>query len=156
MFADLDKVNATEVAKLLTQKKKEEKQVLAMVAEAPMPYGNEPLSDIQVLENYLSHSKTIKETQKELKEQQAALEKLVLKKYPALTENEIKTTVLQHKWQAHLQSALLQEQERISQHLTQRIKELAERYATTLPTLEAAVNQASQKVAEHLKQMGWV
>lgn len=155
LFADLEKVNDKEVAQLLTQKKKEQKQALAMVAEAPVPYGEEQLSDIQVLEKYLSHSKTIKETQKKLKEQQEALEKLVLKKYPALTEDEIKTTVLQQKWQAHLQHGLLQEQERISQHLTQRIKELAERYAATLPTLETAVNQAAQKVAEHLKQMGW-
>lgn len=64
--------------------------------------------------------------------------------------------MLEHKWQAYLQNALTKEQERISQNLTQRIKELAERYATTLATLNVEVQEAATKVKSHLEKMGWI
>lgn len=73
-----------------------------------------------------------------------------------MSESEIKELVLIHKWQAYLENALQQEQERISQNLTQRIKELAERYETTLSSLETAVNDAASKVKSHLEKMGWI
>ena len=99
---------------------------------------------------------TIKVISATIKKLNAALEKAVEAKYPALSEAEIKELVITHKWQAHLQQALKLEQERISQNLTQRIKELAERYATPLRTLEAEVQEASSKVTAHLQKMGWV
>jgi len=55
-----------------------------------------------------------------------------------------------------LENALTQEQERISQNLTQRIKELAERYETTLAALDAEALEASEKVKSHLEKMGWI
>ena len=54
-------------------------------------------------------------------------------KYPKLTEAEIKTLVVDDKWMARLSAAVQGELDRVSQTLTGRIRELAERYATPLP-----------------------
>lgn len=44
----------------------------------------------------------------------------------------------------------------ISHRLTQRIKELAERYEATLPALTNEVDVLEKKVNIHLKSMGFV
>jgi type I restriction enzyme M protein len=144
LFADLDKVNATEVAKLLKEKKKD-KVVSSSGVE----------SEIEVLEEYIANAEAIKKANAEIKKLNEVLEKKVLAKYPVLTEAEIKNLVLVKKWEAYLQNALQQEQERISQNLTQRIKQLAERYATTLPELTNKLSEAETKVQQHLAKMGF-
>jgi len=147
----LEKVNATEVNKLLKQYDTSRTSVSAgSVAEALEAKNNKA-----ILKDYIAQADSIKKANAEIKKLNAELEQAVLAKYPTLSEAEIKTLVLEHKWQAYLQNALTQEQERISQNLTQRIKELAERYATTLPKLEAEALEASQKVKAHLDKMGW-
>ena len=45
---------------------------------------------------------------------------------------------------------------RVSQALTGRIRQLAERYATPLPRLAEEVDTLAARVDEHLKTMGWV
>jgi type I restriction enzyme M protein len=80
----------------------------------------------------------------------------VLKKYPQLTEDEIKTLVVDDKWLPTLRGAINSEMERISQRLTSRIKELAERYETPLPDLDKEVEELTAKVEGHLKRMGLV
>jgi type I restriction enzyme M protein len=45
--------------------------------------------------------------------------------------------------------------DRVSQTLTGRIRQLAERYATPLPQLVDEVAELSAKVDEHLKKMGF-
>jgi len=47
------------------------------------------------------------------------------------------------------------EMERISQRLTQRIKELAERYKTPLPLQTVAVKKLTDRVIKHLEMMGF-
>ncbi|MFV0225820.1 type I restriction-modification system subunit M [Empedobacter falsenii] len=160
LFADLEKVNASEVGKLLKQlqptkkAKAAAKHEYAMVAEPEAVY--ETKSSFDVLEEYVALDISIKKANAAIKQLNADLEQAVLAKYPALSEADIKTLVLEHKWQAYLLNALTQEQERISQNLTQRIKELAERYATTLATLEAEIQEAASKVKSHLEKMGWI
>ena len=48
-----------------------------------------------------------------------------------LTEAEIKTLVVDDKWLASLDAAIHGEMDRVSQQLTQRVKELAERYESS-------------------------
>ena len=73
-----------------------------------------------------------------------------------LTEAEIKTLVVDDKWMAHLSAAVQGELDRVSQTLTGRIRELAERYAAPLPRLTDEVEMLSARVDEHLKKMGAV
>ena len=51
-------------------------------------------------------------------------------------------------------AAVQGELSRVSQSLTGRLRELAERYAVPLPKLEDEVEALAAKVAGHLAQMG--
>ena len=77
-------------------------------------------------------------------------------KYPKLTEGEIKTLVVDDKWLATIAAAVQGELDRVSQTLTGRIRQLAERYATPLPQLTDEVAALAARVDEHLKKMGAV
>ena len=154
LFAELDKINATEVAKLLKSKKAENKVEYAMVAEPAIAYGNnQPIDEIAILEKYLQLADEIKAANKIVKSLNDFLEIEVEKKYSVLPETEIKDIVINQKWTAVLHQALTNEQEKLSQTLTQRIKVLAERYATTLASLETESTIAEEKVKAHLQKM---
>ncbi|WP_205635782.1 hypothetical protein, partial [Algoriphagus antarcticus] len=70
---------------------------------------------------------------KKIREKQAELDKKLLGQYAKLTEEEIKSLIVEHKWMSYLESTIQTEMQRISQRLTQRIKELGERYDQPLP-----------------------
>jgi type I restriction enzyme M protein len=154
LFSDLEKINAAEVLKLLKARQKED---LKMVAEPNSKYGTQIIkSDLEILEDYLFASNSIKDNNATVKILEAQLEEEVMAKYPELTEDDIKELVIQHKWMAHLTKTLHQEQDKISQGLTQRINALAERYATTLETSQTELAAAETKVMAHLEKMGLV
>jgi type I restriction enzyme M protein len=89
------------------------------------------------------------------KAQEAMLTKVVAK-YEKLTEAEIRTLVIEDKWLATLSAAIQSELDRVSQTLTTRIRQLADRYAAPLPQIADEVETLSQRVDEHLKKMGAV
>jgi len=89
-----------------------------------------------------------------VKDQDAALDMLTYDKYPTLTEAEIKTLVVDDKWMARLFAAVQGEIDRVSQTLTGRIRQLAERYDTPLPKLTEELETLAAQVDEHLKKMG--
>jgi type I restriction enzyme M protein len=107
-----------------------------------------------VLKRWLELSESEAALKRAVKEQEAALDKLAYEKYPTLTEAEIKTLGVDDKWMARLSAAVQGELERVSQTLTGRIRELAERYATPLPQLTDEVATLAVRVEEHLKKMG--
>ena len=151
-FADFDKINKATVAARLKELKltsKLSKKEL-MAAEPSSGYG-----EIGVLENYLELSENQTTLNKEIREKQAELDKKLLGQYAKLTEEEIKSLIVEHKWMAYLESTVQTEMQRISQRLTQRIKELGERYDQPLPDLSNEVNQWEAKVSEHLAKMGY-
>ena len=94
------------------------------------------------------------ESKKALKEAQDQLDRAVFKHYATLSEDDIKTLIVNDKWHATLQSRIQAEIERIIQQLANRVKELEERYAEALPTIRQSVDALSLKVAAHLKAMG--
>jgi type I restriction enzyme M protein len=112
--------------------------------------------DADVLRRWLELSESETALKRAVREQDAALDKLAYEKYPALTEAEIKTLVVDDKWMAHLAAAVRGELDRVSQTLTGRIRQLAERYATPLPVLVGEVETLATRVDEHLKKMGAV
>ena len=87
---------------------------------------------------------------------QDALTEKVAARYPKLTEDEIKTLVVDDKWLGTLAAAVQGELDRVSQTLTGRIRQLAERYATPLPQLTDEVAALAARVDGHLKKMGAV
>ena len=91
---------------------------------------------------------------KAVKDAQLALDRQVLARYAALTETEIKQLVIDDKWFATIQAAITGEVQRLTQALAERVKELEERYAQPLPSLERSVENFNLKVNEHLLKMG--
>ena len=110
----------------------------------------------QALEDYSKLLDQQADTKARLKAAQEDLEAKLDAKYPTLTEDEIKTLVVDDKWLATIAAAVQGELDRVSQTLTDRIRQLAERYATPLPQLTAEVATLASRVEEHLKRMGAV
>jgi type I restriction enzyme M protein len=102
-----------------------------------------------LIEQEVGAGKTAKDAQK-------TLDTKVAGKYAKLTEAEIKTLVVEDKWLAALAASVQGELDRVSQALTGRIRQLAERYATPLPRLAEEVETLAVRVDEHLKKMGFV
>ena len=94
-------------------------------------------------------------TADKLVEAQDALTEKVAARYPKLTEDEIKTLVVDDKWLGTLAAAVQGELDLVSQTLTGRIRQLAERYATPLPQLTDEVETLASKVTGHLAKMGF-
>jgi type I restriction enzyme M protein len=92
---------------------------------------------------------------KAIKGGESKLEKVVFEKYPTLSQKDIKNIVIEKKWMDELEKRVLGEVDRISHRLADRVRELAERYATPLPQLTHEVEELSAKVDGHLKQMGF-
>ncbi len=136
-FAELDKVNRATVAARLKELKG-------------------PLTDeARTLYEYLKLCEKLADLKRSFAAAENKLDEMVYAKYPALTEAEIKTLVVEDKWLATLDAAIHGEMDRISQALTQRIKELAERYETPLPQMTRRVHDLEQKVSQHLERMGF-
>ena len=107
-----------------------------------------------MLRQWSALEKQQSELKKTIKEKDAALDQLAHDKYAKLSVDEIKTLVVDDKWLAALEAALQNELERVSQTLTSRVRQLADRYAMPLPELTQRVDALTAKVDEHLKKMG--
>ena len=108
----------------------------------------------QALKNYLDLTEQEAETGTKLKTAQDDLMAKVAARYGQLTEAEIHTLVVEDKWLTTLATAVQGELDRVSQTLTGRIRQLADRYATPLPEITNQVEALAAKVAGHLKRMG--
>ena len=138
-FAELDKVNKASVAARLKEIK-----------------GDKDATDEAAA---LNHWSTLNNQEvglkKRLKEEEGALGGQAYAQYPKLSESEIKTVVVDDKWLAALGAAIHGEMDRVSQQLTQRVKELAECYETPMPEMVSRVAELEAKVNGHLERMGF-
>lgn len=138
-FADFDKVNKGTVAKRLKEIEKDKDakdEVLVM---------KQYMSLIEQQAKLTSDNKTASET----------LDKRALAQYTKLTETDVQNLVVDGKWMKAIQVAINSEMERISQRLTQRLKELLDRYETPMPELDKQVKELEEKVNAHLAKMGF-
>jgi type I restriction enzyme M protein len=78
-----------------------------------------------------------------------------LKHYQKLTSNDVKEIVIEQKWMFAIKGLIDSEMERISQRLSNRIKELIERYESPLPEIEKELSTLEKKVKNHLQKMGF-
>ena len=138
-FAELDKVNKANVTARL-------KEITGDMAAR---------DEAAVLSNWLTLASEEAEAKKALRQAEDALDAKALARYPKLTEADVKTLVVEDKWMAALAAAIHGEMDSISQALTQRVKELAERYAVPMPELTSQVVTLSARVDGHLKKMGF-
>jgi type I restriction enzyme M protein len=118
------------------------------------PDGADGADECVALEQHLGLLDKEAATSAKVKDAQDALMAKVAAQYGKLTEDEIKALVVDDKWLATLAAAVQGELDRVSQTLTGRIRQLAERYATPLPQLATEVETLAARVDEHLKKMG--
>lgn len=138
-YSDLEKVNKAEVSRRLKEIK-----------------GDKSAKDErEALQAWLDLAQQEASLKSRCKDAEAELDKKALDRYPSLTESDIKSLVVHDKWLATLEARIHGELDRITQQLTRRIKELAERYETPLPQLTERVAELEAKVAGHLAKMGF-
>lgn len=142
VFAGFDTINAANV-----------KDRIREIGRDP-----EGADELAVLKQWLKLSEQISAHKKALKVAEAELDVLAYTKHPALSKADIKALVIDDKWMAYLAAAVQGELARVSQTLTGRIRELAERYDMPLPKLADEVATLSAQVVRHLEKMGvsWV
>ena len=141
-FADLDKINRANVMASLKN-----------IADDGDTVETQNFASLQ--REWLKLNAEETELKKRLKDAEADLDAKAYAHYPKLTEAEIKTLVVDDKWLAVLEAVIHGEMERVSQSLTQRVKELAERYETPVLQLNSRVDELETKVNRHLEKMGF-
>jgi type I restriction enzyme M protein len=110
----------------------------------------------QAIEDYEALLDQQDDVKAQLKASKEDLEALLDAKYHTLSEDEIKTLVVNDKWLATIAAAVQSELDRVSQTLTSRIRQLSERYAIPLPQLTDEVAALAARVEGHLNKMGAV
>ena len=93
---------------------------------------------------------------KDVKDKQTKLDELTLNRFSKLTEKEVREIVIEDKWITSIKNLIQTEIDSISQRLTNRIKELGERYDSKLGEIKVETQSLESKVAEHLQKMGLV
>jgi type I restriction enzyme M protein len=168
VFGELDKINKATVTARLKEIKDESssmgprpvqtKSIAASAEQHPLEQTHGPgahATEEQVLKRWLKHSAKEAQLKKQIKDAEAQLDAAAYGKYPGLTEDEVKSLVVDAKWLTRLDADVHGEMDRISQSLTQRVKELAERYEATLPQLSGRVADLEERVNGHLERMGF-
>lgn len=141
VFSDLDKVSLASVKAHLKVMTKED----SLLPE-----------EVELLQRYLELAGQEQTVKQWLKAAEIDLDQKLLAKYKTLTESEVKVLVVEDKWLATLANAVQGELDRVSQSLTGRIRELANRYDSPLPKLTSELESLSARVSEHLQKMEMV
>lgn len=139
LLSELEKVNKANVAARLKEIKGDK----------------EAKDEADVLTSWQKLNTQESELKKKIKEAEVALDAKAYAQYGKLSEDEVKTLVVDDKWLTTLEVSIHGEMDRISQQLTSRVRELAERYDRPLPEMAERVSELEAKVYGHLERMGF-
>lgn len=112
-------------------------------------------ADLTILKQWLMLSNEKDNLNKTLKQKRNELTDAVVTKYAALTEDEIKTLVIQRKWLASIISGCEALMQTVTHRIANDVTTLVERYENTLPELAQDVAMYEDEVNEYLKEMGF-
>ena len=104
---------------------------------------------------YTELSAKVKEYTKIVKELNAALDETEKAKYAELTIDEVKELLVNQKWYYTIFDGISELYSATSHNMANRISELANRYESTLPSLEKEVEEYEANVKSHLERMGF-
>jgi type I restriction enzyme M protein len=138
-FSELDKVNKASVVSRLNEIKGDA----------------ESRDDADVLSKWLKLNADETDLKRRVKDAESGLDAKAYAHYRKVTETEIKMLVVDDKWLTAMKDVIHGEMDRISRALTQRVKELAERYETPLPKMISGVADMETIVSQHLNRMGF-
>jgi len=150
-YLEADKQRKANVKSAAAQLADIEKSYCQRLKADPVP---DELADLHATVRYLELLDQQSSLKTKVKDADTTLDQLAYDKYPQLSVDEIKALVVDDKWLTALEAAVQGELERVSQTLTGRVRELAERYAIPLPELTKCVESLSERVDDHLKKMG--
>ena len=111
--------------------------------------------EAQVLQSYITLCDTESGLKKKIKDLSSTLDQAAVSQYPKLSESESKILVVDVKWLGALHHSVKAQIDHLSQGLSERLKELAERYEVTLDTLTSSASQLERKVDQHFRSMGF-
>ena len=111
--------------------------------------------EYKVLSTYIDFSKKIKEYAKIVKDLNTALDEAEKAKYAELTIDEVKELLVNRKWYYTIFDGISELYSTTSHNMANRISELANRYGSTLPSLEIDAEDYEAKVKSHLERMGF-
>ena len=132
-----------------------EKTLRALLKKAENKPHDYDTDEVKAWHDYINILDKQGEAKKKLKELVATLTKLVMKKYAALTPEEIRDMVFNNKWMNQMKARLNSLMQASQQQVVTTLCELADRYADTLPELESDVENYRNAVAEDLRNMGF-
>jgi type I restriction enzyme M protein len=139
VFSTLDKVNKAAVASRLREIK-----------------GDKDAADeMTVLKHYIALCDSETQLKKRIKDLEVESDKAALAYYAKLKEAEVKELVVEDKWFVALRSAVQGALSALNQGIATRIRELAGRYESTLPSTQFRVEDCGSKVKQHLGKMGF-
>jgi len=139
VFNDLDKVNKGNIKARLKE----------------LGHEKESEEEISIFMSYLELLDKESDLKNKIRTEEEDLDDALYAFYPKLTEKQIKDMVISDKWLASIKKYIDGEIDSISENLASRIIELADRYETSLPKLTETVHELENKVAGHLREMGF-
>ena len=111
-------------------------------------------AELDVLHDWLRADAALSELRGAWRAKSNAMYEAVRDKYAALTEDEIKTLVIEDKWFADIRADADGEIERVTRRLATRTQALEDRYAYPIPDLERAALEFGSRVERHIREMG--
>ena len=151
-LAELEEEHGGEDGALGTLEKLGAKEVRARLKE--IAGDADAVEERNALQRWVELSEQEAVLKRSVREQDAALDRLAFEKYATIDEVDVRSLVVDDKWMAYLSAVVQGELDRVSQRLTGRIRELADRYASPLPRLVEDVENLSARVEAHLAKMG--
>jgi type I restriction enzyme M protein len=142
---------------LLADAKNDKDKVTRAAAAAQLKEiknDRDAVDERKVLGEFLALTEKESEINAKAKAAQETLTDRVFARYGKLTDDDIKVLVIDGKWMAAAEAAVQGELDRVSQTLTGRVHELAERYATPLRRIVDEVTRLAARVDKQLKSMG--
>ncbi len=143
-FSELDKATIANVKKVLKSDEEEKDASKKLDAETK-----------KIFEKCVKLDERLTKVKSDLKDAVAELTKLVVEKYKQLTEEEVKSLVVDQKWMQTITSRLKNEMSSVVQSITDSVSTLSQRYAFTLADANAQVNDLESQVMASLAQMGF-
>jgi type I restriction enzyme M protein len=114
-----------------------------------------PEADVKVWKQWLTLSNEMDELYMLLKQKRSDLTDAVVEKYATLSENEIKTLVVERKWLDNVLNSCNALMQTVTHSIANDTTALVERYKDTLVSLDDDVAKYEAEVNDYLKEMGF-
>ena len=97
----------------------------------------------------------VSEAKTQLKQLRQALDERIMAKYTALSDDEIRSLLIDKKWFFGIHEGVDSRYESLTSEFVNRVTELVSRYEATLPQLARQSAELELRVLDHLREMGF-